>query len=405
MAQKTDVGSKDQRPKIAGNKYFILSPLKTFKLKEEIIDAIFQQTPPQLVQTVEECDVILVLCVIVSRTGTNIDAALNELNSLSESKPAVFVVLHHTFDPEKIVPDSSSYVSRENTLTVDCLFREDEGLLKCVRNQDAQARICQWLQPQDIQDIEEISTSNESDIIIASELMLVLLGKSVREKTAVERLILGRQESRCDPAPAPLKKMTVDTEEVDGEQVAVINTPDSWFNSSISIEEMKQKIHFCIDMSSRGPYALLLVIPVKQFCQMKSEILEIFKTKFYKRVMLLFTATNEQEEQEIKKDNLEELMNACGFDCFHVLNISQIGNRAQVSELLKKVEKIVKGDCKVCEMSKTRIEEIEEVITNRKQVSVGEMKNYIKVTLPNLTRTVWIAEEESSDISESYVML
>lgn len=31
----------------------------------------------------EKCDAILVFCFIISRTGTDIDAALNELNALS----------------------------------------------------------------------------------------------------------------------------------------------------------------------------------------------------------------------------------------------------------------------------------------------------------------------------------
>ncbi len=43
-------------------------------------------------QTVEECDVILVFCVIVSRTGTDIDAALNELNAHSGNVLLVHVL-------------------------------------------------------------------------------------------------------------------------------------------------------------------------------------------------------------------------------------------------------------------------------------------------------------------------
>uniref|UniRef100_A0A671L593 Si:dkey-58f10.6 n=1 Tax=Sinocyclocheilus anshuiensis TaxID=1608454 RepID=A0A671L593_9TELE len=94
--------------------------------------------------TVEKCDAILVFCLIISRAGTDIDAALNELKALS----VVFMVLHHTCDPEKTVPDSSRFVTRVNTLTVDCFFYEDEGLLKCGKNSEALTRIRLWLQPQ-----------------------------------------------------------------------------------------------------------------------------------------------------------------------------------------------------------------------------------------------------------------
>uniref|UniRef100_A0A8C2IDL8 Uncharacterized protein n=1 Tax=Cyprinus carpio TaxID=7962 RepID=A0A8C2IDL8_CYPCA len=91
--------------------------------------------------SVDVCDVILVFCPIVSRAGTDIDAALNELNTCPASKPAIFMVFHPTFDAEKIVLDSSRYIIRRNTLTVDCLFHEDKGLLKCKKNDEALTRV------------------------------------------------------------------------------------------------------------------------------------------------------------------------------------------------------------------------------------------------------------------------
>ncbi|ROI27689.1 Butyrophilin-like protein 1 [Anabarilius grahami] len=63
----------------------------------------------------------------------------------NDSKLAVLVVLHHTFDREKIVPDSSRCVTRTDILTVDCLFYEDEGLLKCQKNSDAFNKVVHWL--------------------------------------------------------------------------------------------------------------------------------------------------------------------------------------------------------------------------------------------------------------------
>ncbi len=55
------------------------------------------------------------------------------------------MVLHHTFDPEKIVPDSSRYVGRTDILTVDCLFYEDTGLLTCQKNSDSTDKTVKWL--------------------------------------------------------------------------------------------------------------------------------------------------------------------------------------------------------------------------------------------------------------------
>ncbi|KAL6463326.1 hypothetical protein MHYP_G00277170 [Metynnis hypsauchen] len=102
----------------------------------------------QEVHAVEECDVILAFCPVVSVAGIDTKNALEQLNDVSGSKPAVLVVLHHTFDPELIVPDSSRSVNREETLTVDCLFHEDKGLLRCRKNDEALSRVSEWIETQ-----------------------------------------------------------------------------------------------------------------------------------------------------------------------------------------------------------------------------------------------------------------
>uniref|UniRef100_A0A8B9GRC8 Uncharacterized protein n=1 Tax=Astyanax mexicanus TaxID=7994 RepID=A0A8B9GRC8_ASTMX len=95
---------------------------------------------------VKNCNVILVFCPVVSRSGTNIEAALKKLQTLS-ALLYLLVVLHHTLNPEILVPDSSRSVNRENTLTVDCLFEQDRGLLQCQKNQEALDKITGWINP------------------------------------------------------------------------------------------------------------------------------------------------------------------------------------------------------------------------------------------------------------------
>ncbi|XP_053532873.1 uncharacterized protein LOC108261615 isoform X6 [Ictalurus punctatus] len=99
----------------------------------------------QKVQKVDESDFILVFCPIVSRAGTDIEAAVKNLNTLAGNKPALLVVLHHTFDPECVVPDSSRAVKRDDTITVDCLFHEDQGLLQCRRNNEGFNSVSEWI--------------------------------------------------------------------------------------------------------------------------------------------------------------------------------------------------------------------------------------------------------------------
>ncbi|XP_042612470.1 uncharacterized protein LOC109056913 isoform X6 [Cyprinus carpio] len=125
-------------------KYYVIEMGKSGNLQKKVLGHLHKQRPYlEEVRSVEDCNVILVFCPIVSRAGTDIDAALNKLNTCSASKPAILMVFHHSFDPDKIVPDSSRFINRGNTLTVDCLFFEDVGLLTCNRNEDALAKIVQ----------------------------------------------------------------------------------------------------------------------------------------------------------------------------------------------------------------------------------------------------------------------
>ncbi|XP_078145922.1 uncharacterized protein LOC144542743 isoform X2 [Centroberyx gerrardi] len=60
------------------------------------------------------------------------------MDAIPVGKPVILVVLHHTFNKDISVPNSSGLVTRHNViLTVDCLFYEIEGLLDCPRNDAA----------------------------------------------------------------------------------------------------------------------------------------------------------------------------------------------------------------------------------------------------------------------------
>ncbi|KAK7173381.1 hypothetical protein R3I93_003261 [Phoxinus phoxinus] len=139
---------------IEGKYYFIIETGSSCNSKKNILDDLLRQRPGlKEVCSVGDSHVILVFCTISSRAGTDIDAALHKLDSFSDSKPAIFIVLHHTFDPEKTIPDSSRYVTREKTLTVDCLFHEDSGLLKCNRNDESLTKIVQRFKHQGQSDV------------------------------------------------------------------------------------------------------------------------------------------------------------------------------------------------------------------------------------------------------------
>ncbi|XP_057182812.1 interaptin-like isoform X1 [Triplophysa rosa] len=124
----------------------IVAAGKTYGTNVRMIDILSDRIQNlSTVSSVDESNVVLVFCPIVSRAGTDIEAALKRFTDSTASKLKVLVVLHHTFEPEKTVPDSSRCVNRTDILTVDCLFYEDTGLLKCQKNYDAIDKVVKWL--------------------------------------------------------------------------------------------------------------------------------------------------------------------------------------------------------------------------------------------------------------------
>ncbi|KAK3527550.1 hypothetical protein QTP86_026645 [Hemibagrus guttatus] len=127
-------------------KFWLFGSGETLNSHKDFIAHLKKQVPLQEVRTVDECDFILGFCPIVSRAGTDIEAAMKKLHNIPDTKPVVLVVLHHTFDVECVVPDSSRSVNRENMIVVDCLFNEDTGLLQCHKNKESLSKTLQYLE-------------------------------------------------------------------------------------------------------------------------------------------------------------------------------------------------------------------------------------------------------------------
>ncbi|XP_076144522.1 uncharacterized protein LOC143127103 [Alosa pseudoharengus] len=90
----------------------------------------------------EECDFILAVCPIVSRLATDFETILKMIPG---SHPAILVVVHHTFRPDYVVPDSKKLLGRSDILLVDLLFDEDQRFLHCSRNNIAFDTMMKWI--------------------------------------------------------------------------------------------------------------------------------------------------------------------------------------------------------------------------------------------------------------------
>ncbi|XP_051265605.1 uncharacterized protein LOC127368639 isoform X15 [Dicentrarchus labrax] len=101
------------------------------------------------VNSPEESDYLLVFCPVASGVGTDVSDALEKLPG---AKPAILVVMHHTFNPEQVVAESRRQVDNPNVeLTVDCLFYEGK-LLKSIQNDTA------WIDVQKYLGVSKVST-------------------------------------------------------------------------------------------------------------------------------------------------------------------------------------------------------------------------------------------------------
>ncbi|XP_063079737.1 uncharacterized protein LOC134469419 isoform X2 [Engraulis encrasicolus] len=127
---------KRAKPKMKG---FVIESGKTLDSGQQFVEHLSYRL--EEVKAVGECDIILAVCPIVSRVGTDLEAAMKVFEDKCHCptpKPIILVVLHHTFDIDYVVPDCSRYVGDRVELIVNGLFHEDHGLLKnCDVNTEA----------------------------------------------------------------------------------------------------------------------------------------------------------------------------------------------------------------------------------------------------------------------------
>ncbi|XP_073807276.1 uncharacterized protein isoform X2 [Danio rerio] len=102
------------------------------------------------VTILEHCGFIMYFCLITSRAGTDIDAAIRNLMLVQADKQVIIAVLYSAIDPEKTIPDSNNAIKRENTYLVDFLFNEDEGFMNCQKNKDAIKKLASYIKSKNL---------------------------------------------------------------------------------------------------------------------------------------------------------------------------------------------------------------------------------------------------------------
>ncbi|XP_037329104.2 uncharacterized protein LOC119218631 [Pungitius pungitius] len=215
-----------------------------------------------------------------------------------------------------------------------------------------------------------------------AELRLVLIGRSGAGKSAAGNNILGRKA--FESCPESLRAVTQACEKkkalVEGRRVAVVDTPD-WFNSEQTPEEVRAQISSCVALSSPGPHAFLMCVPLDQPAKTELAALEALEAVFgpdavQRHALPLFTYADKLRQSgkageggveayiAAQRGDLLKIVEKCR-DRFHVMEHGGGGGDAtNVEELLEKVEQMVNEAGGVC-YSNPAFHEAENIVRQR----------------------------------------
>ncbi|XP_073700390.1 GTPase IMAP family member 8-like [Garra rufa] len=201
--------------------------------------------------------------------------------------------------------------------------------------------------------IHSLETWFQSQDSREDDLRIVLLGKTGAGKSSSGNTILGREVFIADISQTSVtKECQKETDEINGRHITVIDTP-GLFDTDLTNEEIKREITNCISMILPGPHVFLLMIPVGRFIQEEIKSVKIIQEMFgensLKYTIVLFTRGDDLKNKTIEQflvepgSHLNQLIYECG-NRYHVFNNKETEDRTQVTDLLQKIDNMVKAN-------------------------------------------------------------